>query len=1070
MPRWGILVVGWVAVSDPGWVAAAEVDYLRDIKPLLARKCAGCHGPLKQEGGLRLDAVSELRRGADTGPVVTPASTAESPLLKRIAATDPHERMPPEGEGEPLTAAQIDLLTRWIAADLPAPADEVVLADPRDHWAYQPPRAAELPTDVPDEWSATAIDRLLAGIHRSSGLTPVDVADRATLLRRVTYDLTGLPPTREELQTFLADDSPHAWERVVDRLLASPAYGERWARHWMDVWRYSDWDGFGMELRGSQRHIWRWRDWIVESLQTDKPYDRMILEMLAADEVSPSDDAALRATGFLARNYYKFNRNNWLETTVDHTAKAFLGITMECAKCHDHKYDPIAQTDFYRLRAVFEPYDIRTDLLPGQPDILQDGLARVYDAQPTTPTYLFTRGNEKQPVKDQPLDPGLPGIFATALEPTTIPLPVLSYYPALKPHVVEQTLQAAAAQVTKAREAVTQQAAGVAEFEVAWNRLDQGPADALTAIPLSHLADDFTTWRDDLWLMRGGEWSFAGKTARQPEIVSHKTELVTRQTFPRDFRLTTTFRLSGGSTYHSVGVSFDDHGPTRNSGVYVSAYAPAPKVQVLLERNGTQYPPGAERAYPITRDRDYLLEVRVRDRLVNVFVNGELAFVYQLPHEREPGAIALWTYDCVAEFRQITIDTLPATYAMTTELTTAGATVVADDLATRREKGLAALELARSELAAAEQAEQATIARVAADRAKYLSTGVAPEEQQRLAMVAAAAERREKELRARVAVLKANQSTEPEAKRIEQRAAAEKQLQEVTEALKLTDGVYTPLGTELPRESTGRRTALARWIGDRGNPLTARVAVNHVWQRLMGEPFVEPMFDFGLRSGPPVLQPILDTLAVDFMDHGWSLKRLQKTIVMSRAYQLASSAPPALAESNEALDRDNRRLWKGSIRRLEAEAVRDAVLAIGGALDRTAGGPDIDYAQGDAVPRRSLYFRHAYEKQMTFLVLFDAASPNECYRRSGSIIPQQALALANSPLVRTQAERLAATIRTEATDHAEFITQAFERILGRPPTSAERELCQTFLSTTGPTTDADLLHTLFNHNDFVTLR
>src|SRR5207253_2242908 len=162
--------------------------------------------------------------------------------------------------------------------------------------------------------------------------------------RRIYLDLIGLPPTPAEQSAFEKDDSPYAYERVVDRLLASPQYGERWGRHWMDVWRYSDWDGYGAEVRESQPHIWRWRDWIIESINADRPYDQMITEMLAADEIAPDDPQTLRASGFLVRNWYKFNRNVWLEGTVEHTSKAFLGITLNCARCHDHMYDPILQT------------------------------------------------------------------------------------------------------------------------------------------------------------------------------------------------------------------------------------------------------------------------------------------------------------------------------------------------------------------------------------------------------------------------------------------------------------------------------------------------------------------------------------------------------------------------------------------------------------------------------------------------------------------------------------------------------------------------------------------------------
>ena len=216
------------------------------------------------------------------------------------------------------------------------------------------------------------------------------------------------------VRAFVADPSDRAYEALVDRLLASPQYGERWGRHWMDVWRYSDWDGFGAEVRESQPHIWRWRDWIVESLNRDLPYDRMIVAMLAADETDPCDADSLRATGFLARNWYKFNRNVWLEDTVEHTAKAFLGITLNCAKCHDHKYDPIPQTDYYAFRAFFEPYTVRTDPVPGQPDTTKAGLVRVYDGQAATPTFVFERGDEKRPIKEKPLAPSVPLVLGVA--------------------------------------------------------------------------------------------------------------------------------------------------------------------------------------------------------------------------------------------------------------------------------------------------------------------------------------------------------------------------------------------------------------------------------------------------------------------------------------------------------------------------------------------------------------------------------------------------------------------------------------------------------------------------------
>ncbi|MGE0377940.1 MAG: DUF1549 domain-containing protein, partial [Planctomycetaceae bacterium] len=263
-----------------GDVRAEDVDYAEAIKPLLREKCAACHGALRQEAGLRLDAAQLIRKGSDDGAVISPGAAEASRIVQRVTAADISERMPPEGEGEPLKDQQIALLTAWINAGAPSPAEEPVPAGPQDHWAYQPPQRPNIPQGTGEQAPKNPIDAFIAIAQDSAGVTPFPAADKVTLLRRVTLDLIGLPPTREELHAFMTDESEDAYVRVVDRLLENPQHGERWARHWMDVWRYSDWDGYQKELRGSQRHIWRWRDWIVESLNADKGYDQMVREML----------------------------------------------------------------------------------------------------------------------------------------------------------------------------------------------------------------------------------------------------------------------------------------------------------------------------------------------------------------------------------------------------------------------------------------------------------------------------------------------------------------------------------------------------------------------------------------------------------------------------------------------------------------------------------------------------------------------------------------------------------------------------------------------------------------------
>ena len=238
------------------------------------------------------------------------------------------------------------------------------------------------------------------------GLKAQPPAKRTILIRRLYLDLIGLPP-KEQLQ------DERRWEAIVGELLLSPYYGERWARHWMDIWRYSDWYGLGDEVRDSQKQLWRWRDWIVTSLNENIGYDQMVREILAADEITPRNLETVAATGFLARSYYIFNCTTWLDNTVEHTGKAFMGLTMNCAKCHDHKYDPIDHLDYYKFRAIFEPYHVRVDAMPGELDLAKNGITRVYDGNLGATTYLHERSDESKVDKNRKISAAPPAFLAS---------------------------------------------------------------------------------------------------------------------------------------------------------------------------------------------------------------------------------------------------------------------------------------------------------------------------------------------------------------------------------------------------------------------------------------------------------------------------------------------------------------------------------------------------------------------------------------------------------------------------------------------------------------------------------
>ena len=336
-----------MAGAGPDSPSAQEALYNRTIKPLLKARCYACHGALKQKAGLRLDSVTSILQGAKHSPIINLDQPHQSELIRRITSDSPEERMPPEGH--PIKTEIIETIIQWIRAGTPAPSGEQPEAEPSAHWAFLHPKKQTPSNHPPTPINGNAIDSLLEQKHRDHGLSPTPLASPEIRLRRLFLDLIGRPPTPNDILQFQETPSQEAYEGIVDKLLASPEYGERWARHWMDIWRYSDWYGLGAQLRNSQKHLWRWRDWIIESLNQDKGYDLMIKEMLAGDEIQPGNYESLVATGFLARNYHLFNRTTWPMPRSNTPRKR--RTTLQCAKCHDHKYDPISQEDYYRFRA-----------------------------------------------------------------------------------------------------------------------------------------------------------------------------------------------------------------------------------------------------------------------------------------------------------------------------------------------------------------------------------------------------------------------------------------------------------------------------------------------------------------------------------------------------------------------------------------------------------------------------------------------------------------------------------------------------------------------------------------------
>jgi hypothetical protein len=348
--------------------AKRPVSFEKDVQPLLARACLSCHGAEKQRGGLRLDDGQRAGRGGNSGAVIKRGDSAASLLIHLVAGAEPDRRMPP-GKGKELKAEEIALLRAWIdqGAVYPAGAAGTKTRSGSKHWAFQPVRGVPTPKIANVAWPRNGIDTFVLARLEKEGLTPSPVADRLTLLRRLHLDLTGLPPSPEEVTAYLDDARPGAYERAVDRLLASPHYGERWGRHWLDLARYADSDGY--EKDTGRPHAWRYRHWVIDALNRDVPYDRFTVEQLAGDLLPGATVEQKVATGFhrntLTNKEGGVDKEQYrVEAVVDRvntTARVWLGLTMGCAQCHDHKYDPLSQREYFQMFAFFDR-DVEVDL------------------------------------------------------------------------------------------------------------------------------------------------------------------------------------------------------------------------------------------------------------------------------------------------------------------------------------------------------------------------------------------------------------------------------------------------------------------------------------------------------------------------------------------------------------------------------------------------------------------------------------------------------------------------------------------------------------------------------------
>ena len=841
--------------------AEPTVSFARQIAPILDARCLKCHGESIQLGKLDLRTRAAALTGGEHGAALVPGRSESSPLYRRVAGLE-KPAMPMDGK---IGAEEAALLKAWIdqgavweetaslkasgSAQLASMEDMALPAGARDYWAFRQPVRRSPPAP------GNPIDAFLEKTRRGKGLTAAPEADAATLVRRAYLDLTGLPPTPADTAAYKNDRQPGAWDRLVDRLLASSQYGERWGRHWLDVARYADSNGFEHDF--DRPNAWRYRDYVIRAFNQDKPYDTFLREQLAGDEISQVTNDSLIATGFL-RSHAKVGfrekdnpefRYEYLDDMIATIGRGILGLTVQCARCHNHKFDPIAQKDYYRLQAVLWPY-VEVD------------------------------------------------------------------------HPLVSAPEAAAYQQKNA--AVN---ARVAELRTQMLALERAYRDIL----------------------------LPAKYRKFPQNVQDAIATPEPQRTPGQ-------KLLANQVLLTVKVS------------------PAEIEKIIQpEDAGTR------------KNLQAAIQAAERDRPAPIPVamgitDGDYRFTPDGPgDEPAPG------------------------------------------------KGVAKAGFAGS----------------------YLHTGPG------------------------------RYQPPPSYFLIHGDINSHGSLMKPGFVTVATEGDPP---TELPPASgrtSGRRLALAEWLVSRENPLTARVAVNRIWSHHFGRGLAATLDNFGKMGDPPTHPELLDWLALQFIDQGWSFKQMHRLVMTSHAYRMSSSdSTPA----NLASDPDNRALWRYPMQRLDAESVRDSILAVSGGLNREMFGPAVfpklqaeilvsqpngiwkQAAEDDPKTwRRSVYVYRKRGLPFPMFEAFDLPDQNiSCGARNVSTVPTQALILMNDDFVLNQSRLFAGRIReTAPSDPARQVELAYEVALNRPPSDSERRLALDFIVQHDLT---GLAHVIFNLNEFVYIR
>jgi hypothetical protein len=956
-----------------------DVSFSRDVRPILASRCLSCHGPDEEtrEADLRLDTLAGATADLGGYQALVPGDPAASELLRRIASDDPDERMPPPDSGKIVTSEQQAILREWISAG----------AAYEQHWAFVRPVRPRLPSVTRVDWPRNAIDRFVLARLEAEGLSPSAPADRYTLIRRLTLDLTGLVPTPEEAEAFVRDSRPDAYERLVDRLLASPHYGERWARAWLDLARYSDTNGYEKDR---PRSVWPYRDWVIRALNTDLPFNRFTIEQLAGDMLrrgaGPAGRDQLVATGF-HRNTM-LNEEGGIDPLefrfyamidrVATTGTVWLGLTVGCAQCHSHKYDPLSQTEFYRLMALLNNADEPDLVLPdaGVEARRQEVLAEIGHLEGQLPAAFPVPQLEEAPHEPTPEERA--AAFETALRAwlmvqqaevvdwqPVVPVDVESNLPRLE--VLDDGSVFSSGDITK-RDLFTIRL-----------QLPDGPA--VTGLRLEALPDPR--------LPAGGPGR-AYYEGRQGDFFLSE---VTATCEGRPVAL-----CSGSHSYGKISV-----GSGRADGTNV------------IDGDGST---GWSTAGGEGNAHELVLN------LVEPLPPGSPLTLTML-FERHFAA-------SLGRFR----------WSVTSRTTPSRASGLSEE----------ARRVLLADLADRSESSRETLVREFVRIAPELTKAREPIDRLRQSLPAFPT----------TLVLQERPADNPRPTHRHHRGEYLSPRETLTGGLPAIFAAESLAGAAARRpgdEEPDNRLELARWLVSDANPLVGRVTMNRAWQAIFGTGIVATPEDFGTQAASPSHPELLDWLACEFVESGWSLKQMHRLMVTSATYRQSSTVTDLLRRR----DPGNRLLARGPRFRVEAELVRDIALSASGLLVPVLGGPSVfppqpesvidlayggfawDTSEGPDRYRRSLYTFSKRTAPFAGYAVFDAPSGETCAaRRDRSNTPLQALTLLNDPLFLEMSRGLADRVcRVEPSAEARA-RMVFRCCLTRPPTESELEALLTY--------------------------